>query len=59
MRTACSRTRTGGVNASATRVMIGREDSGIPRSMNGAIDQVQIYNRVLSAAEIQSVVTRN
>jgi hypothetical protein len=45
----------GAILATSRNVLIGREDSFLPRAFTGAIDEVGIYNRSLSAAEIQSI----
>ncbi|MBI3969034.1 MAG: hypothetical protein HY329_25625, partial [Chloroflexi bacterium] len=37
-------------------VLIGREDSFLPRPFNGLIDEVAIYSRALSASELRSIV---
>ena len=50
-----NRTRPGGITASDLNVLIGSEDSNLPRFFNGGIDEVQIYNRDLSQTEIQSL----
>jgi hypothetical protein len=49
------RVRGGGINVSDQNVLIGKEDSPLPRFFKGAIDEVEIYNRPLSAAEIQDI----
>src|SRR5260370_32279240 len=43
--------------APAGNVFSGREDSNLARPFNGLIDEVEIYGRALSAAEIQGIVT--
>lgn len=51
------RTRTGGITNSTTPIYIGRRNAGgstIP--FNGAIDEPSIFNRVLTAGEIRSVM---
>ena len=51
------RTRTGGITDSTTPIYIGRRNAGgstIP--FNGAIDEATIFNRVLTAGEIRSVM---
>ena len=50
-----SRVRTGGLNTSNLDVLIGREDSFKPRHFPGLIDEVLIYGRALSAAEIEAL----
>jgi len=45
----------GAIYATARNVFIGREDSFSPRPFNGLIDEVAVYNRALSAAEIQGI----
>ena len=50
-----SRVRPGGINTSDLNVLIGREDSSKPRPFPGLIDELQIYNRALSAAEIEAI----
>jgi len=50
-----SRVRPGGIFPSKKRVLIGREDSFKPRSFPGLIDEVEIYNRALIAAEIEAI----
>jgi len=49
-------TRPGGITQSNLKVLIGREDSYLPRSFKGRIDEVEIYDRALSADEIQAIV---
>jgi hypothetical protein len=45
-----------GDNLGTTRnVSIGREESYLPRYFNGLIDELAIYNRALSPAEIQAI----
>jgi hypothetical protein len=43
-----SNTSTGSIVASSRNVFIGREDSILPRSFNGLIDEVSIYSRELT-----------
>ncbi|MBI3210934.1 MAG: LamG domain-containing protein, partial [Candidatus Solibacter usitatus] len=45
----------GSIISSSRNVLIGREDSSLPRAFNGAIDEVQMLNRALTAAEIQAI----
>ncbi|MGE0452153.1 MAG: Ig-like domain-containing protein [Vicinamibacteria bacterium] len=49
------RTHLGGTTVSNARVLIGREDSGIPRPFRGLIDEPAIYGRALSAGEIAAL----
>lgn len=49
------RTRPGGIASSTHKVLIGREDSILPRPFGGLIDEPAIYHRALSAAEIQAI----
>jgi hypothetical protein len=49
------RLRPGGITQSNLNVLIGREDSHLPRPFKGLIDEVEIFNRPLSATEIQSI----
>ncbi len=46
---------SGGIRTSDTTVLMGKEDSSLPRFFNGAIDEVQIFNRALSGAEILAI----
>ncbi len=50
-----SRTRIGGINTSNLRVLIGKEDSPMPRFFPGVIDELSIYNRALTEQEVQSI----
>ncbi len=52
-----SRTRSGGIFNPATDFLIGAQDagSGVARFFPGLIDEVKIYNRALSASEIQAI----
>src|SRR5262249_40236236 len=45
-----------GLCTSEKNVLIGGEDSFLPRRFPGLIDEVQIFDRALSAAEIQTIV---
>ena len=45
----------GGVFATNHNLFIGREDSYIVRPFDGMIDEVQVFNRALSASEIQGM----
>ncbi len=47
----------GAIVSTNRNVLIGREDSNLPRAFNGAIDEVGIYGRALTAAEIQTIAT--
>jgi uncharacterized protein (TIGR03437 family) len=47
----------GAILATTRNVLIGREDSFLPRAFNGGIDEVGIYGRALTAVEIQSIAT--
>lgn len=49
------RVRSRGINTSDLIVLIGREDSVLPRPFPGLIDEVLIYDRALSAAEIEAL----
>jgi hypothetical protein len=49
------RVRPGGITQSDLNVMIGREDSFFPRPFKGLIDEVEIFNRPLAAAEVQAI----
>jgi hypothetical protein len=46
--------RSGSINLSAARVSVGVRHTG-NESFNGAIDDVRIYNRALTAAEVQTL----
>jgi hypothetical protein len=48
-------TSPGAIIATSPNIFIGREDSLLPRPFNGLIDEVEIYSRALSAAEIQGI----
>jgi hypothetical protein len=50
-----SQTSPGAITATSRNVLIGREDSILPRPFNGLIDELAIYNRALSATEIQAI----
>jgi hypothetical protein len=51
------RTRPNGITSNTTNVYIGRQDSSFaPRFFAGEIDEVEIFNRVLSQSEIQAIV---
>ncbi|MBI3211028.1 MAG: LamG domain-containing protein [Candidatus Solibacter usitatus] len=50
-----STTSVGAILSTSRNVLIGREDSTSPRYFNGLIDEVAIFNRALSAAEILSI----
>ncbi|MBI4903539.1 MAG: choice-of-anchor D domain-containing protein [Acidobacteria bacterium] len=50
-----AQTVPGQIFASNRNVLIGREDSFLTRNFDGLIDEVGLYGRELSAAEIQSV----
>jgi hypothetical protein len=45
----------GAITATSRNVFIAREDSYLPRPFNGLIDEVAIFSRALSAAEIQAI----
>lgn len=42
--------------ATSAAVLVGREASGIPRPFTGQLDEVTIYDRALTSAELQSIV---
>ncbi|MFP5261186.1 MAG: hypothetical protein ACLGJB_04675 [Blastocatellia bacterium] len=44
-----------GITQSSLNVMIGREDSFFPKPFKGLIDEVEIFNRPLAAAEVQAI----
>ena len=46
---------TGGVTLSELNVLIGKEDSLYPRLFKGAVDEVQVFSRALSANEIAAI----
>jgi hypothetical protein len=48
-------TRGSGPTQSSVNFLIGREDSTKPRPFAGVIDEVQIFNRVLSPSEIRTI----
>ncbi len=48
-------THTGVFEASDEPVTIGRDGAGIPAYFDGDIDEVRIYNRALSLAEVQAI----
>ena len=50
-----SRTRLGGIFASDKNVRIGLQGSMAPRPFPGLIDEVEIFDRALSAGEIQAI----
>ncbi len=50
-----ARVREGGIYSTVTNVYIGREDSPIGRFFNGLIDEPTIFNRALTATEIQAI----
>ena len=50
-----SRVRLGGTFVSNKNVLIGREDSSNTRHFPGRIDEVEIFDRVLSGSEIQAI----
>lgn len=50
-----SRYRPGGIYPTVSNAYAGREDSGNPRNFWGRIDELAIYRRALSDAEIQAV----
>jgi hypothetical protein len=50
-----SLTSPGAIVTSSRNVFIGREDSFLPRPFNGLIDELSVYNRALSASEIQAI----
>jgi hypothetical protein len=50
-----SRTRPNGIFPTASLAYIGRQDSPLERLFNGLIDEMAIYSRALSAAEIQAI----
>src|SRR5262249_600897 len=54
-RQVASATSPGVITATSRNVLIGREDSFLPRPFNGLIDEVAIYSRALSASEIQGI----
>jgi hypothetical protein len=45
----------GPITATTRNVLVGREDSFLPRPFNGLIDEISIYSRALTAAEIRSI----
>jgi len=47
--------RPGGITESSLPVLVGREGSASPRPFRGLIDEVRIFNRTLSDAEIQGL----
>ena len=49
------RMRSGGIRTSDVNVLIGREDSTSPRPFPGVIDEVEIFNRVLTEEEIHAI----
>jgi hypothetical protein len=52
-----TRTRPNGIASNTTNVYIGRQDSSVaPRFFAGEIDEVEIFNRVLSQSEIHAIV---
>lgn len=50
-----SRTQPGGTTTSDLDVLIGREDSPLPRNFDGLIDEVEIFDRALTADEIRGI----
>lgn len=48
-------TRGSGPTQSNVNFLIGREDSTKPRPFAGTIDEVQVFNRVLSSSEIRTI----
>lgn len=50
-----SRVFPGNIFATDRNVLIGREDSTSPRPFSGLIDEVEIFNRALSPAEINAI----
>src|SRR3972149_2585402 len=50
-----TRIKLGGISTSENNVLIGHEDSFLPRPFSGLIDEVTIYNRALSQTEIQGI----
>jgi hypothetical protein len=48
---------TAPIPTSSQNLGIGKEDPFLDRSFAGLMDEISIYNRALSAAEIQSIVT--
>ncbi len=50
-----TRTKPGGTFASPKDLLIGREDSTAPRPFHGSIDEVAIFARALTPAEVQNV----
>ncbi|MFO0759467.1 MAG: LamG-like jellyroll fold domain-containing protein [Byssovorax sp.] len=49
------RNRAGGITISNLNVVIGKEDSILPRYYKGLIDEVQVYGRALTVAEIAAI----
>lgn len=45
----------GPITPTSRNVLIGREDSSLPRLFNGLIDEAAVYSRALSGAEIQAI----
>jgi len=45
----------GGITTSDLNVLIGKEDSFLPRYFNGSVDEVEVYNRALTPTELQSI----
>lgn len=50
-----TRTRAGGTFSSDRNLLLGREDSTQPRPFPGALDELSIYARALSPAEVQGI----
>src|SRR3990170_7793802 len=44
-----------GIHVATKNVLIGKEDSFLPRYFPGAIDEVEIFDRALTLSEIQSI----
>ena len=45
----------GQIQSTSRNVLIGREDSSLPRPFDGLIDEASLYSRALTAAEIQGI----
>jgi hypothetical protein len=50
-----NRLRPGGTDTSDAGVLIGREETHVPRPFPGAIDEAQIYGSALSASEMRAL----
>jgi hypothetical protein len=50
-----SRLRPGGTDTSDSAVLIGREDTDVPRPFPGAIDEAQIYAMALSETDVRAL----